>query len=81
MVGDGGTPALASGAMYTSVPIPTAVRVAAVESQILAMPKSAIFGVPGVVDESMRMLAGLMSPCTTPAACTAPMPAAILAPR
>ena len=75
MAKDGEVPLFTSGAMYRGVPASVAVRVAAAESQMDATPKSAIFGVPGEVEESMRMFSGLMSRWTTPALCTAAIPA------
>ena len=80
MAGEDLYPPLTSGAMYKGVPAPAAVRVADVESHMDAMPKSAIFGVLGDVEESMRTFSGLISLWVIPALCTAMIPEAMWEP-
>ncbi|SLH74942.1 Uncharacterised protein [Mycobacteroides abscessus subsp. abscessus] len=60
------SPTACSGAMYCAVPITMPVLVTGLASTALAMPKSVIFTCPVGVT---RMLPGLTSRCTTPAAC------------
>ena len=69
MEGAAGRPSAASGDIYSGVPAPPPVeRVEIAESQIRATPKSATRGVAGAEESSMRILAGLTSRCTRPAA-------------
>ena len=66
--------------MYSGVPPLRVERVEAAASQIRAIPKSATRGVPGVVEASMRMFAGLMSRWMTPAWWMAARPVATQVP-
>ncbi len=64
----GALPLICSGAMYAGVPMRVSVPVSGVASAARAMPKSMTAGPSGV----SRMLAGLRSRCTMPAAWMSP---------
>jgi hypothetical protein len=67
LASDAGPPDTTSGARYAGEPV-TSPEAVIVESRARAMPKSASFAVPSGV---IRMLDGLTSRCTMPAACAA----------